>query len=89
MKKSRSTQHMMKKWFVKLPHIPIGEDTVSFECQNVKIKSEWKKSKVNKIAFTKTEVNNCVLEKLVDTSFAMRRWDILESTSTYFAEYLC
>lgn len=47
MKKSRSTQHMMKKWFVELPHIPIGEDTVSFECQNVKIKSEWKKSKRN------------------------------------------
>ena len=45
---------MMKKWFVELPHIPIGEDTVSFGCQNVKIKSEWKKSKVNKIAFTKT-----------------------------------
>lgn len=32
---------------IEVPEIPVGEDAVSFERQNNRIKAEWKKSKVN------------------------------------------
>ena len=48
------------------PSIPEGEDSLSFERHNTRIKMELKKSNVNKV----------VINELIDRTYAFRRRDI-------------
>ena len=54
------------------PVIPDGEDDTSFKCHNTVIRSELAK---------KSKRNETVLNELIKQTFAMRRHDILESST--------
>ena len=62
------------------PSIPEGEDSLSFERHNTRIKMELKKSNVNKV----------VINELIDRTYAFRRRDIVKDSgdlSTIFNKY--
>ncbi len=60
--------------------IPAGEDSVSFERHNRVLRTEW----------TKSNRNAMLVEQLMDRTFAMRRRDILDTSTdvqTILAKY--
>ena len=63
-----------------VPDVPEGEDDVSFERHNRVLQSEW----------TKSSRNAVTVEQLMETTFAMRRRDILQAPTdvqTTFSKY--